>query len=71
MIYTGLVNKQMPRTFGDGLIHMSHVDTMVEADDQLPESQPHTLTPEIQEIARLIAENLVEDGSTIQTGDKE
>ncbi|KAL5013389.1 hypothetical protein ScPMuIL_007659 [Solemya velum] len=64
----GLVNKQMPRTFGDGLIHMSHVDTMVEADDPLPESDPHKLTPEIQEIARLIAENLVEDGATIQTG---
>lgn len=62
------VNKNMPRTFGDGLIHQSHIDIMVENNDPIPEIESHVMTPEIQEIARLIADNLVEDGATIQTG---
>ncbi|XP_061197068.1 4-hydroxybutyrate coenzyme A transferase-like [Saccostrea echinata] len=64
----GLVNKQMPRTFGDGLVHSSHIDILVEADEPLTEIAPTTLSPEILEVARLIADNLVEDGATIQTG---
>ncbi|KAH3817372.1 4-hydroxybutyrate coenzyme A transferase-like [Dreissena polymorpha] len=62
------VNKQMPRTLGDSLIHMSHIDCMVEHDTPLPEIAPIIRTPEINEIARLIADNLVEDGATLQTG---
>ena len=31
------VNKQMPRTHGDGLIHISKIDTFVEVDEPLPE----------------------------------
>ncbi|XP_052819732.1 4-hydroxybutyrate coenzyme A transferase-like [Mya arenaria] len=62
------VNKQMPRTLGDSLIHMSHIDCMVENDAPLPEIAPMIRTPEINEIARLIADNLVEDGATLQTG---
>lgn len=64
----GLVNKQMPRTFGDGLVHSSHIDVLVEGDEPLGEIPPPSLTPEIHEIAKLIADNLVEDGATIQTG---
>nr|XP_022312784.1 uncharacterized protein LOC111117846 [Crassostrea virginica] len=64
----GFVNKQMPRTFGDGLVHSSHIDVLVEGDEALNEIPPTSLTPEIQEIAKLIADNLVEDGATIQTG---
>ena len=58
----------MPRTFGDGLVHSSHIDVLVEGDEALNEIPPTSLTPEIQEIAKLIADNLVEDGATIQTG---
>ena len=58
----------MPRTLGDSLIHMSHIDCMVEHDTPLPEIAPIIRTPEINEIARLIADNLVEDGATLQTG---
>lgn len=65
---TGLVNKNVPRTFGDGIIHSSHVDVMVEGDELLPEFTGMKLTPEIHEIARLIADDLVQDGATIQTG---
>lgn len=62
------VNEHMPRTLGDGLIHMSHIDCMVEHNTALPEIMPIIRTPEINEIARLIADNLVEDGATLQTG---
>lgn len=58
----------MPRTFGDGLVHSSHIDVLVEGDEPLGEIPPPSLTPEIHEIAKLIADNLVEDGATIQTG---
>jgi len=58
----------MPRTLGDGLIHQSHIDCMVEHNCELPEIKPVIRTPEINEIARLIADNLVEDGATLQTG---
>ncbi|XP_071146934.1 succinyl-CoA:acetate/propanoyl-CoA:succinate CoA transferase-like [Mytilus edulis] len=64
----GMVNKNMPRTFGDGIIHSSHVDVMVQNDELLPEFTGMKLTPEIHEIARLIADDLVQDGATIQTG---
>jgi len=63
-----LVNKHMPRTHGDGQIHQTHIDCMVEHDMPLPEIEPITRTPEINEIARLIADNLVQDGATLQTG---
>lgn len=69
-IIAGLVNKQMPRTFGDGLVHSSHIDVLVEGNEPLGEIPPPSLSPEIQEIAKLIADNLVEDGATIQTGKK-
>lgn len=62
------VNENMPRTLGDGLIHQSHIDCMVECNTALPEILPIIRTPEINEIGRLIADNLVEDGATLQTG---
>ena len=67
-IFSAQVNKHMPRTLGDGLIHSSNIDCMVEHHAPLPEIEPIIRTPEINEIARLIADNLVEDGATLQTG---
>ena len=67
---TGLVNENIPRTFGDGIIHSSHVDVMVQCNELLPEFTGVKLTPEIHEIARLIADDLVQDNATIQTGIK-
>ena len=61
------VNPRMPRVNGSGFIHVSEVDSIVEAEEELltvldfPE-------PEVSDqIARLVA-NLIEDGSTIQLG---
>lgn len=61
------INPNMPRTHGDGMIHMDRFDAMVEVDYRLPE---HALRPssEIEKsIGRHIAE-LIEDESTLQMG---
>ncbi|MBI3232723.1 MAG: 4-hydroxybutyrate CoA-transferase, partial [Bacteroidetes bacterium] len=61
------INPQMPRTFGDGLIHISKIDRIVELDRPLPE-HPINVPNEIElKIGKHIAE-LVEDRATIQMG---
>lgn len=62
------VNKQMPRTFGDGIVHISHFDWAVEVDTPLPTHGGHPPCPEEAEIGKLIGENLVVDGATLQLG---
>ena len=59
----------MPRTFGDGVIHMSHCDVVVTGTDPLPVTTPHGASEEEEQIGRLISENLVQDGATIQMGE--
>jgi 4-hydroxybutyrate CoA-transferase len=61
------VNSQFPRTYGDGFVHVSELDHIVEADTPLFEIQP----PAIGDAERAIGEycaSLVEDGSTLQLG---
>ena len=58
----------MPRTFGDGVIHMSHFDAMVHADDPLPAMTKKTIKDTEHTIGKFIAENLVADGATLQMG---
>ncbi|WP_370391579.1 acetyl-CoA hydrolase/transferase family protein [uncultured Winogradskyella sp.] len=61
------VNKQMPRTFGDGIIHVTEIDAFVEVDEPLP-AFPVTEPTEIEtKIGDYVAE-LIEDGSTLQMG---
>lgn len=61
------VNKQMPFSYGDALIHVSDIAACVEVDDPLV-TLP-TVTPNEQEakIGRHIAE-LIPDGATLQIG---
>lgn len=66
--YTALANKNIPRTIGDGIIHESHIDAIVEQNYVLPELSKGRPTPEEDQIGKLIAENLVEDGATLQMG---
>lgn len=62
-----LVNPQMPRTHGDGLIHIGDFDEFVEIDRPV-HAHPSKEPSEIEmTIGRNIAE-LVEDGSTLQMG---
>nr|CAD7200051.1 unnamed protein product [Timema douglasi] len=62
------VNPQMPRTFGDSQIHQSHFDFAVKVDVPLPEHGGEPATEVEQKIGSLIAENLVDDGATLQLG---
>ena len=59
----------MPRTFGDGVIHKSHCDIMVEVDEELPEVEAGPPSAEEDDIGRYIADNLVQDGATLQMGE--
>lgn len=61
------INPKMPRTHGDGLIHIDTFNAYVEIENDLPELPIHTPTPAEQKIGEHIAA-LVENGSTIQTG---
>ena len=62
------VNKQMPRTHGDGIIHMSDINTIVEIDEPLPEvSYFNKIDERAIAIGKYCAE-LIEDGSTLQMG---
>jgi hypothetical protein len=59
-------NNHLPRTIGDGMIHQSHIDTMVECDFPIPELKKGKPSEEEEKIGKLIADNLVEDGATLQ-----
>ena len=61
------VNKQMPRTHGAGIIHISEIDAFVECDVPLPVTE----AVEPTEIEGKIGDNvaqLIEDRSTLQMG---
>lgn len=61
------VNKHMPRTFGECLLHVSNVDAIVEHDHPLQELPESVADPEDDVIARAIAER-IPDGATLQMG---
>lgn len=61
------VNRYMPRTHGDGLIHISNINATVEHDEPLPEVFPKAPTGVENRIGAYCAE-LVEDGATLQMG---
>jgi acyl-CoA hydrolase len=61
------INPRVPRTHGDGLIHYSSFDSMVEVDSPIMAHQP----PQPTEVEMAIGKNvasLVEDGSCLQMG---
>lgn len=60
-------NRHMPRTLGDGVIHVDDLDALVYEDEPLPEI---AVNPP-NDVERRIGENcasLVEDGATLQLG---
>jgi itaconate CoA-transferase len=61
------VNQNMPRVFGDSLLHISEVDAIVENSVPLYEWPPAEPKPEDALIGKLVAE-MVPDGATIQMG---
>lgn len=63
-----MINKEMPRTFGDASIHISNINVAFYKDRALPELAPTPPDAVEDRIARYISEELVVDGATLQTG---
>ncbi|KAK6736907.1 hypothetical protein RB195_019540 [Necator americanus] len=64
-----MVNKHMPRTFGDTVIHSSRIDVLVEDHTfKLHERHIGKDSEEEKKIGQIIAESLVENGATLQMG---
>lgn len=61
------INPNMPRTHGDGLLHIDTIDFAVEVDDPLLENKPSVPGDIEMAIGRHCA-GLVEDGATLQMG---
>lgn len=61
------VNPQMPRTFGDGILHVSEIDYLVEVDVPIFAHEVVPFTKEEEKIGGFIA-SLIEDRSTLQMG---
>jgi acyl-CoA hydrolase len=61
------INPKMPRTHGDGLINVRHIDFAVEVADDLPEVRMPELSAEELAIGRHCA-GLIDDGATLQMG---
>ena len=67
-IIVAQVNPLMPRTHGDGFVHISRIDFLVEAIAPLPElDYSHQSNQEYEQIGRNVAA-LVEDRATLQMG---
>lgn len=62
------VNPRMPRTHGDGFVHVSKLNAIVEVDEPLPELRADDVASDaVVSIAHYCA-NLVDDGATLQLG---
>lgn len=61
------VNKNMPRTFGDGILHVSEIDYLVEVDVPIYANDVVPFSMEEEKIGTYIA-SLIEDKSTLQMG---
>lgn len=61
------INPRMPRTHGDGLIHMDRFASYIEWEEELPEAKPHALSDDEKKIGEHIA-GIIEDGATLQMG---
>lgn len=61
------INDKMPRTHGDGLIHISKITIAIEHAEDLLEAHRPEITDEVKAIGKYISE-LIEDGSTLQMG---
>ncbi len=62
------VNPQMPRTWGDSVVHIDEIDFLVEYEEPLLESLPETKNQQVVERIGHYVNMLVDDGSTLQIG---
>lgn len=61
------VNPQMPRTFGDGILHESEIDYLVAVNEPIFGHEPTPFSREEEKIGEYVA-SLIEDRSTLQMG---
>lgn len=61
------VNPQMPRTFGDGILHVSEIDYLIEVDVPIYSHEVCPFTAEEEKIGEYVA-SLIDNGSTLQMG---
>ncbi|MFN0047818.1 MAG: acetyl-CoA hydrolase/transferase family protein [Cytophagales bacterium] len=61
------INPNMPRTHGDGLIHIDHIYAGIEVNDAIHETKAAEPTEVELQIGQHVA-SLVEDGATLQMG---
>ncbi len=61
------INPCVPRTHGDGIIHIKNIDFAVEVNHPLHSSAPTTPTAIEEKIGNYVA-GLIDDGSTLQMG---
>ena len=61
------VNRNMPRTFGDGILHIKEINYLVEVDVPIHAHDVAPFTKEEEKIGKYIA-SLIEDKSTLQMG---
>jgi len=61
------VNPKMPRTFGDGIIHISKIDYLVDVDNPIFQHTMGAITETENRIGQHIA-SLIDDRSTLQMG---
>ena len=61
------VNPNMPRTFGDGILHVSEIDFLVEVNVPIFVHEVTPFTAEEEKIGTYVA-SLIEDKSTLQMG---
>jgi len=61
------INQQMPRTFGDGQLHLKQIYASIETDRPLFEAKSKPLTELEIQIGKNVA-SLIEDGSCLQLG---
>jgi acyl-CoA hydrolase/GNAT superfamily N-acetyltransferase len=62
------VNPQMPRTWGDSVVHIDEIDFLVEYEEPLVESLPETKNQQVVERIGHYVNMLVDNGSTLQIG---
>ncbi|MFO7859922.1 MAG: GNAT family N-acetyltransferase [Desulfosalsimonas sp.] len=62
------VNPRMPRTWGDGFVHVDDIDYLVQFEEPLVSALPEAKNQEIVERISQYINQLVDDGATLQVG---
>lgn len=62
------VNLNMPRTWGDSIVHLDEIDFLVPFDEPLVEALPTEKDPKVGSRIGYFVSQLVEDGATLQIG---